>query len=202
MAITLFPFADYWWLYAAFTGGVLVLLAVDLGVLVLVFVGVKMAWLNDLWAGKFPITWSLGIIGTLIGASVVLSLVVAAQRPAPKPSRAAGALDQLAEQGPARSTQHTRAPLPADTAIRRSIARHLERAARVALEVVDNARARTARAPERALAIEEPEREHERRSRPREAGQPHRHHRVAQVALDLLEGVRSADRKVHGHDAV
>jgi len=59
--------------------------------LVLVFVGVKMAWLNDFWAGKFPITWSLGIIGTLIGASVVLSLVVAPQRPAPRPSRAAGA---------------------------------------------------------------------------------------------------------------
>jgi tellurite resistance protein TerC len=52
--------------------------------LVLIFVGVKMAWLNDLWAGKFPITWSLGIIGALIGASVVLSLVVA-----PRP-RAAG----------------------------------------------------------------------------------------------------------------
>jgi tellurite resistance protein TerC len=32
MPITLFPFAEYWWLYAAFTGGVLVLLAVDLGV--------------------------------------------------------------------------------------------------------------------------------------------------------------------------
>ncbi len=29
----LFPFSDYWWLYAAFTGGVLVLLALDLGVL-------------------------------------------------------------------------------------------------------------------------------------------------------------------------
>src|SRR3990167_7818525 len=28
----LFPFAQYWWLYAAFTGGVLVLLALDLGV--------------------------------------------------------------------------------------------------------------------------------------------------------------------------
>jgi len=30
---TLFPFAEYWWLYAAFTGGVLVLLFVDLFVL-------------------------------------------------------------------------------------------------------------------------------------------------------------------------
>jgi TerC family integral membrane protein len=58
--------------------------------LVLIFVGVKMAWLNDLWAGKFPITWSLGIIGALIGASVFLSLV-ALPRPATRPSRAAGA---------------------------------------------------------------------------------------------------------------
>lgn len=30
---SLFPFSDYWWLYAVFTGGVLILLAVDLGVL-------------------------------------------------------------------------------------------------------------------------------------------------------------------------
>ena len=28
----LFPFSDYWWLYAGFTGGVLGLLAIDLGV--------------------------------------------------------------------------------------------------------------------------------------------------------------------------
>ena len=59
--------------------------------LVLIFVGVKMAWLNDLWAGKFPIAWSLGIIGALIAASVLLSLVVAPRRPATRPSRAAGA---------------------------------------------------------------------------------------------------------------
>jgi tellurite resistance protein TerC len=32
MPVSLFPFAEYWWLYAAFTGGVLVLLAIDLGV--------------------------------------------------------------------------------------------------------------------------------------------------------------------------
>ena len=30
---TFFPFAEYWWLYAAFTGGVLLLLFVDLFVL-------------------------------------------------------------------------------------------------------------------------------------------------------------------------
>jgi tellurite resistance protein TerC len=45
--------------------------------LVLIFVGLKMAWLNDVWDGKFPIGWSLAIIGALIGASLVLSLVLA-----------------------------------------------------------------------------------------------------------------------------
>ncbi|MBI3079422.1 MAG: TerC/Alx family metal homeostasis membrane protein, partial [Deltaproteobacteria bacterium] len=33
MAIDLFPFAQYWWFYAAFTGFVLLLLALDLGIL-------------------------------------------------------------------------------------------------------------------------------------------------------------------------
>lgn len=42
---------------------------------VLVFVGLKMVWLNDLFDGKFPITVSLAIIGAVIGASVVLSLL-------------------------------------------------------------------------------------------------------------------------------
>jgi hypothetical protein len=32
MTIDLFPFAHYWWFYAAFTAGVLLLLALDLGV--------------------------------------------------------------------------------------------------------------------------------------------------------------------------
>jgi tellurite resistance protein TerC len=41
--------------------------------LVLVFVGAKMLWLNDLFDGKFPITWSLGIIAALIGGSVAAS---------------------------------------------------------------------------------------------------------------------------------
>ncbi len=47
--------------------------------LVLVFVGLKMAWLNEAFGGKFPITWSLGLIGGIIGASVVLSLLVPAR---------------------------------------------------------------------------------------------------------------------------
>jgi tellurite resistance protein TerC len=42
---------------------------------VLIFVGLKMVWLNDLYDGKFPITLSLGIISGVIIASVILSLV-------------------------------------------------------------------------------------------------------------------------------
>jgi len=41
---------------------------------VLVFVGLKMLWLNQLYGGKFPIGLSLGIIAGTIGLSVVLSL--------------------------------------------------------------------------------------------------------------------------------
>jgi tellurite resistance protein TerC len=43
--------------------------------LVLIFVGLKMVWLNDLFGGKFPIALSLGIIASVITASVVLSLL-------------------------------------------------------------------------------------------------------------------------------
>jgi tellurite resistance protein TerC len=45
--------------------------------LILVFVGLKMVWLNDAFGGKFPIEWSLAIIAVLltgaIGASLALS---------------------------------------------------------------------------------------------------------------------------------
>lgn len=43
---------------------------------VLVFVGLKMVWLNEAFGGKFPITWSLGFIVTVIGISVAVSLLV------------------------------------------------------------------------------------------------------------------------------
>jgi tellurite resistance protein TerC len=42
--------------------------------IVLVFVGLKMTWLNDAFGGKFPISWSLIIIVTIIGASIFISL--------------------------------------------------------------------------------------------------------------------------------
>ena len=51
--------------------------------LVLVFVGLKMVWLNDWYGGKFPISVSLGIIAALIGASIIASLL--APRRAEKP---------------------------------------------------------------------------------------------------------------------
>ncbi|MBA4135827.1 MAG: hypothetical protein C0518_00760 [Opitutus sp.] len=52
--------------------------------LVLVFVGLKMVWLNEAFGGKFPITWSLGIIGGIIAASVVLSLAIPARPSTPR----------------------------------------------------------------------------------------------------------------------
>jgi tellurite resistance protein TerC len=47
---------------------------------VLVFVGLKMVWLNDLYGGKFPIGLSLAIIGSLIAAGILASLVVPPRR--------------------------------------------------------------------------------------------------------------------------
>jgi tellurite resistance protein TerC len=43
--------------------------------LVLVFVGLKMVWLNEAFGGKFPITWSLAIIAGIIGTSIAASLL-------------------------------------------------------------------------------------------------------------------------------
>ena len=42
---------------------------------VLVFVGLKMVWLNDAFDGKFPITWSLAFILATIGISIGASLL-------------------------------------------------------------------------------------------------------------------------------
>jgi uncharacterized protein (DUF697 family) len=47
---------------------------------VLVFVGLKMVWLNDAFGGKFPIGWSLAIIGGAIAASIVSSLFLTKSR--------------------------------------------------------------------------------------------------------------------------
>jgi tellurite resistance protein TerC len=50
------------------------MLKYGLGV-VLVFVGCKMTFLNQMFGGHFPITWSLGIIIGVIGVSIALSLI-------------------------------------------------------------------------------------------------------------------------------
>ena len=52
--------------------------------LVLIFVGLKMVWLNGAFGGKFPIEWSLAIIATLLLGGVIGSLLL------PRPSRRGG----------------------------------------------------------------------------------------------------------------
>lgn len=42
--------------------------------LVLIFVGLKMVWLNEAFDGKFPVTLSLAIIGAILAISVIASL--------------------------------------------------------------------------------------------------------------------------------
>ena len=41
--------------------------------LILIFVGLKMVWLNDAFGGKFPIEWSLAIIFTLLTVAIIAS---------------------------------------------------------------------------------------------------------------------------------
>lgn len=42
---------------------------------VLIFVGLKMVWLNPMYDGHFPITWSLGVILGTIALSIIASLL-------------------------------------------------------------------------------------------------------------------------------
>ena len=43
--------------------------------LTLMFVGLKMVWLNKMFDGHFPTTWSLGLIALFIGGSIAASLM-------------------------------------------------------------------------------------------------------------------------------
>jgi len=43
--------------------------------LILIFVGLKMVWLNEVFGGKFPIAWSLGIIGAILTTTIITSLL-------------------------------------------------------------------------------------------------------------------------------
>ncbi len=51
--------------------------------LILIFVGLKMSWLNAAWQGHFPASMSLGVIVAILALSIGLSLVFRASR-APK----------------------------------------------------------------------------------------------------------------------
>ena len=42
---------------------------------VLIFVGLKMSWLNEVFGGKFPVVWSLAIIGFILALSICASLL-------------------------------------------------------------------------------------------------------------------------------
>jgi TerC family integral membrane protein len=53
--------------------------------LILIFVGLKMVWLNDAFGGKFPIEWSLAIIGALLGGAMVVSWLLPARHSIPHP---------------------------------------------------------------------------------------------------------------------
>ena len=48
--------------------------------LVLVFVGLKMVWLDGASGGKLPIEWSLGVIVALLAGAVAASLLVPPRR--------------------------------------------------------------------------------------------------------------------------
>jgi tellurite resistance protein TerC len=54
---------------------------------VLIFVGLKMVWLNQWYGGKFPIGYSLGVIGAVLAASVLLSLLLPRRRAAAEHQR-------------------------------------------------------------------------------------------------------------------
>jgi len=48
--------------------------------LILIFVGLKMSFLNAAWDGHFPITISLAVIAAILAASIGLSLVIPSHR--------------------------------------------------------------------------------------------------------------------------
>jgi tellurite resistance protein TerC len=63
--------------------------------LILIFVGLKMVWLNDAFGGKFPIEWSLAIIGALLTMAILASLLRGGgRRLKPDSDRAASALSE------------------------------------------------------------------------------------------------------------
>lgn len=99
---------------------------------VLVFVGLKMVWLNQLFDGKFPIGISLGIIGTVIAASVVLSLVFPrkvhdpiAGAPVAELDHDAGQVNRVSTTAKRRQPAKREEPLEARTRLSKSTIRFL-----------------------------------------------------------------------------
>ena len=58
---------------------------------VLVFVGLKMVWLDEWYGGKFPIAYSLAIIASAIAASIIASLL---SPPRPEPDAGVAQSDE------------------------------------------------------------------------------------------------------------
>jgi len=56
-----------------------IFLKYGLGV-ILVFVGLKMVWLNEAFGGKFPISMSLSIIGAILAVSILVSIAYNRQK--------------------------------------------------------------------------------------------------------------------------
>lgn len=86
---------------------------------VLMFVGLKMVWLNQLFDGKFPIGISLGIIATVIAASVILSLIFPRRESAATPTLGLKKADHVDRAAPEpKSPQRS---LPATKVLWRSV---------------------------------------------------------------------------------
>jgi tellurite resistance protein TerC len=56
--------------------------------LILMFVGLKMVWLNEAFGGKFPIEWSLAVIGIFLTGAIGASLAFTRRPAAAQPGRA------------------------------------------------------------------------------------------------------------------
>lgn len=68
---------------------------------VLVFIGLKMVWLNQAFGGAFPIAWSLAIIAAFVGGSIGASLLVNRGHEAHEADRIAGSESRAIDAGPA-----------------------------------------------------------------------------------------------------
>ena len=96
------------------------------------------------------------------------------------------AIDQRLQDLGASFRVQARTRLTSNTAVRRLVARDLERAPSVRTQQGDGSRIRLRRAPEHVFLPQEPEREHDRRAGRAEAGEANRHARLVEEAFDLV----------------